>query len=66
MFLLIPWRVDVPQDRWPVMNWLILLALPTVFALQVRDYIVYKSQPAPQAPTVQPGVSPHAPAQSTH
>ena len=64
MFLLIPWRVDVPQDRWPVMNWLILLALPTVFALQVRDYIVYKSQPAPQAPTVQPGVSPHAPAQS--
>jgi hypothetical protein len=23
MFLLIPWRVDVPQDRWPVMNWLI-------------------------------------------
>jgi hypothetical protein len=22
MFLLIPWRVDVPQDRWPVMNWL--------------------------------------------
>jgi DNA-directed RNA polymerase subunit RPC12/RpoP len=22
MFFLIPWRVDVPQDRWPVMNWL--------------------------------------------
>ena len=21
MFLLIPWRVDVAQDRWPVMNW---------------------------------------------
>jgi membrane associated rhomboid family serine protease len=44
MFLLIPWRVDVPQDRWPVMNWLILLALVAVFALQIRDYVVYRDQ----------------------
>ncbi len=39
MFFLIPWRVDVPQDRWPVMNWLILLALIAVFALQVMDLL---------------------------
>ena len=37
MFLLIPWRVDVPQDRWPVMNWLIILALVCVFIIQVAD-----------------------------
>ena len=62
MFLLIPWRVDVPQDRWPVMNWLILLALLGVFTLQIRDHIMYEAQQAPRAPIVQPGVSQRAPA----
>jgi membrane associated rhomboid family serine protease/DNA-directed RNA polymerase subunit RPC12/RpoP len=60
MFLLIPWRVDVPQDRWPVMNWLILLALLAVFSLQIRDR--HEARQAPQAPVVQPGVSPRTPA----
>lgn len=64
MFLLIPWRVDVPQDRWPVMNWLILLALLAVFALQIRDYVVYETQQAPRGPTAQPGISQHGPARS--
>ncbi len=44
MFLLIPWRVDVPQDRWPVMNWLILLALVAVFVLQIADALEYAVQ----------------------
>jgi membrane associated rhomboid family serine protease/DNA-directed RNA polymerase subunit RPC12/RpoP len=44
MFFLIPWRVDVPQDRWPVMNWLILLVLVAVFVLQVADVIEYTAQ----------------------
>jgi membrane associated rhomboid family serine protease len=44
MFFLTPWRVDVPQDRWPVMNWLILLVLVTVFVLQVADVIEYAAR----------------------
>jgi membrane associated rhomboid family serine protease len=36
-----PWRVDVPQDRWPVMNWLIILVTMAVFVLQVSDIIAY-------------------------
>jgi len=63
MFLLVPWRVDVPQDRWPVMNWLILLALLAVFAIQIRDYVMYEAQQAPRVPIVQPGVSPRSPGQ---
>jgi membrane associated rhomboid family serine protease/DNA-directed RNA polymerase subunit RPC12/RpoP len=61
MFLLIPWRVDVPQDRWPVMNWLILLALLGVFALQIRDHIMYEAQQAPRVPIAQPGVTQRTP-----
>jgi len=33
----IPYRVDVPFDRRPVMNWIILLAVFAVFALQVVE-----------------------------
>jgi len=40
MFL-IPWSVDVPQERWPVMNWLILVALVAIFVRQVADIIEY-------------------------
>jgi len=39
MFLLIPWKVDVPQDRWPVVNWLIIVATVGVFFLQVPDLV---------------------------
>jgi membrane associated rhomboid family serine protease len=37
MFILVPYEVDVPQDRWPVANWLIILATIFVFVLQVPD-----------------------------
>jgi len=39
MFILTPWKVDVPQDRWPVVNWLIVMALIGVFTIQVRDAV---------------------------
>ena len=37
MFLFFPYRVDVPQEHRPVMNWLILGAAVLVFRLQVID-----------------------------
>jgi membrane associated rhomboid family serine protease/DNA-directed RNA polymerase subunit RPC12/RpoP len=61
VFFLIPWRVDVPQDRWPVVNWLILLALAAVFALQVRDRIEDEMRQDSRRPQVQPGASRPAP-----
>jgi membrane associated rhomboid family serine protease/DNA-directed RNA polymerase subunit RPC12/RpoP len=61
MFFLIPWRVDVPQDRWPVMNWLILLALVAVFSLQVRDRIEYDMQQNSRPRSLPPRASPPAP-----
>lgn len=61
MFFLIPWRVDVPQERWPVMNWLILLALVGVFALQVRDRIRYEIQRDEHSRHVQPGAAQPSP-----
>ncbi|MGE5295123.1 MAG: rhomboid family intramembrane serine protease [Solirubrobacterales bacterium] len=45
MFILVPWKVDVPQERWPVMNWLIIVALIAVYALQVADAIEYATNP---------------------
>ena len=33
--MIIPWRVDVPQQRWPFVNWLIIAAIIAVFVLQV-------------------------------
>ncbi len=62
MFFLIPWRVDVPQDRWPVMNWLILLALVAVFAVQVRDRIEDDIRQDSRPRAVQPGTARPAPA----
>ena len=35
--MFIPYRVDVPFDRRPVMNWLVFLAVSLVFALQVIE-----------------------------
>lgn len=64
MFL-IPWRVDVPQDRWPVMNWLILLALVAVFALQVRDPVSQQDSPVPPPqPTASRGKPPGSAAEN--
>jgi membrane associated rhomboid family serine protease len=67
--MIVPWQVDVPQDRWPVMNWLIILATVGVFALQVRDAVGSSEGPGPheryQRPTEpgsrQPIVRPDAP-----
>ena len=32
--MFIPWQVDVPRDRWPVSNWLIIAGVTVVFAFQ--------------------------------
>jgi membrane associated rhomboid family serine protease len=40
--------VDVPRDRYPVVNWLIILVTVGVFVLQVRDVVVYQRRPAPR------------------
>jgi len=37
MFFIIPWSVDVIQDRYPIVNWLIIVVTIGVFAIQVRD-----------------------------
>lgn len=37
MIILVPYAVDVPQDRWPVANWLIILVTIGVFILQAPD-----------------------------
>ncbi|MBM4028365.1 MAG: rhomboid family intramembrane serine protease [Planctomycetes bacterium] len=55
MFLFLPWRVDVPQDRRPVMNWLILAGIVAVFALQVADVIEYLVQQETAARDTRPG-----------
>lgn len=44
MFLIFPWRVDVPQDRWPVMNWLIIVATVLVFFCQRPDFKEWRDQ----------------------
>lgn len=35
--MIIPWQVDVPQDKWPVANWLIMAACFIVAFFQIRD-----------------------------
>jgi membrane associated rhomboid family serine protease len=65
MLLLIPWKVDVPEDRWPVVNWLIIMATITVFCLQVPDLIAIAEQtsrlrhhmPGAKAEIVVPGIT---------
>ena len=37
--MIIPWCVDVPQDRWPVVNWLIIAGAVCVFALQIAEAV---------------------------
>ena len=41
--MIIPWQVDVPQDRLPFANWLIIAGIIVVFALQVK---IINDQPA--------------------
>lgn len=37
--MIIPWKVDVPQDRWPFINWLIIAGVIAAFALQITSII---------------------------
>jgi hypothetical protein len=37
--VIIPLAVDIPQDRWPVMNWLIMAVTIAVFGLQIHQFI---------------------------
>ncbi len=60
MFVLLPWKVDVPQERWPATNWLIIVATVAVFALQVADFFEYAARQREQSPTLQ-RQSPDAP-----
>ncbi len=39
MFLMIPWEVDVPEDRVPIGNWLVLCGILAAFALQLVIFI---------------------------
>jgi len=40
----IPYRVDVPSDRRPVVNWLVFVGVIVVFGLQVADQIKFEEQ----------------------
>jgi len=47
MFFLIPWSVDVPRERQPYMNWLIIQVIITVFMLQMSDPTEYQGHQSP-------------------
>lgn len=47
MFFLMPWSVDVPRERWPYMNWLIILVTVAVFLVQVPDLLEYRARQNP-------------------
>jgi len=51
--LIIPWKVDVPQDRWPVANYLIIAVCVGVFVLV--GYLFYQMY-AEQAEQAEEGV----------
>jgi membrane associated rhomboid family serine protease len=58
VFLLLPWKADVPQERRPVMNWLIITALIAVFALQVADAVEYAVDRDPHLQSTQQSETP--------
>jgi len=45
MFILLPLHVDVPQERYPFANWLIIVVTIGVFAIQVRDSARHRVDP---------------------
>ena len=60
--MILPWRVDVPEERWPVVNWLIIVAAVVVFFMQVAETIrIEKTHPEPQ-----PSNGYRAPRDNTH
>lgn len=51
--MIIPYRVDVPYDRRPFINWLFCIILIAVFVWQVRSANQYVKDQLPQQPTYQ-------------
>lgn len=44
MIFIIPWRVDVPEDRWPFLNWLIVLGIMAAFFFEFRSLRQQRAQ----------------------
>ncbi len=56
--MIIPWCVDVPQDRWPVVNWLIIATAMCVFVLQIAEAVqAPSSSTAAAGPEAVPGIA---------
>ena len=56
--MIFPWRVDVPQDRWPVMNWLVILMTIGVFVLQMSQLADFEPpKPGSGEELVLPGIT---------
>ncbi|HUW20356.1 MAG TPA: rhomboid family intramembrane serine protease [Sedimentisphaerales bacterium] len=51
--MIIPYRVDVPYDRRPFVNWLIIVGLITVFSMQVA--VVVQAMSESQTPAEEAG-----------
>lgn len=59
--LLIPWKVDVPQDRWPVANYLIIAVCVGVFVLVAYMFQQMYAERAEDGGERVPIVAPGAP-----
>jgi membrane associated rhomboid family serine protease len=44
MCLIIPWQVDVPQDRYPFMNWLIIAGIIAAFIFETNSIMNREGQ----------------------
>lgn len=42
--MIIPWRVDVPQERWPFSNWLIIIGVVIAFVFQMMSVMEQKAK----------------------
>lgn len=42
--MIIPWRVDVPQERWPFTNWLIIIGAIAAFVFQTISVVEQKAK----------------------
>ena len=47
MLFLFPWSVDVPRERLPYMNWLIILVTIAVFIVQTSDLLEMQTRHNP-------------------
>jgi len=53
LVLLLPWQVDVPQDRYPIVNWLLIASILLVFIVQLAVFMEYARQELPPDATQQ-------------